>query len=242
MKYKEFKKASALIINMFVLVALSITTACGQKIKGDGNVVKEERSVSGYTEIDASGALSVTIIQGDAEGVIVEADKNLMDYIITKVSGNTLKLYTKESISNSTKMHVTVKVIKLEGVDISGAVNVNTKGIINTSNFEIDCSGASKIDLKITTQNLEGDISGGSKISLSGTADKFSMDISGAAKVDAFDLKTNICEFDISGAAKAEIYCSDKLEAEISGTAKIVYKGNPSVESDVSGVASIEKY
>ena len=165
-----------------------------------------------------------------------------MDYIITKVSGSTLKLYTKESISNSTKLHVTVKLVKLEGLEISGAVSIDNKGMLNTNEFEIDCSGASKIDLEITTQKLEGDISGGSKISLSGTADMLSMDISGAAKVDAFDLKTNMCEFDISGAAKAEIYCSDKLEAEISGTAKIVYKGNPSVENSISGVASIEKY
>lgn len=232
-------------MNMVAIVLagslLAITPACAQKIKGNGKVVEQERELNSFNSLDISGAVEVILIQGSEELAIVEADENLMDYIFTEVKGSTLKIYTKD-IKSSDELKVTVKLKELSGIEISGAVSLKSKSVMNTESLIIDCSGAAKMELEVTTQSIECDISGGSKLKLEGSTRDLEMDVSGAASVDAFDLKAINCEFDISGAAKAEISCNKKLEVEVSGTAKIVYKGNPEVEKSVSGVASVSKY
>ncbi len=213
-----------------------------QKLKGDGNVVSQKRDVSGFTELEVSGIISMKLKQGKDEGVSVTTDSNLQDHIITKVSGNTLKVYTKEDINDITELEVVVTAADLKRIGISGAVKFETDGAFKSSMIELDCSGASKVSAEFISQTIEGDLSGGSKIELKGSTDLLELDVSGATSIKAFDLKANTCEMDISGAAKAEVYCNERLEADISGAAKIVYKGNPEVEKSVSGVASIDAY
>ena len=231
---------------MIALTAFMFTagSSCinAQKLKGNGNVVSQKREVSGFTSLEVSGIISMKLKQGTDEGVTVSTDSNLQEYVITKVSGNTLKVYTKEDISDITELEVVVTAADLKRIGISGAVKFETDGAFRSSMIEIDCSGASKVSAEFISRTIEGDLSGGSKIELKGSTDLLELDVSGASSIQAFGLKANTCEMDISGAAKAEVYCNDRLEAEVSGAAKIVYKGDPKVEKSVSGVASIDAY
>src|SRR5688572_4479854 len=142
------KTVAILSVMAVCIIAVVATAFVGTSIKGSGDLVKEKRSRSGFTGIDAGGSIKRDVIKGDAFDVEVEADDNIIALVETKVSGNTLEIQMKDgySCSNST-VHVTVRLPKLEGLGLSGASHAKAIGI-NTERLTVDISGASDLTLK----------------------------------------------------------------------------------------------
>ncbi|MCD4724038.1 MAG: DUF2807 domain-containing protein [Bacteroidales bacterium] len=209
--------------------------------KGDGNVVKEERTVSGFTSLEVSGAFNVFLYQGKSESLTVEADQNLMEFIITEVKGDKLEIYTKGTIRKATKLNIYLTFEELEMIDISGAVSLVGEDKMIFHELNLDGSGATEIDLIMDVELLEADLSGASEINLSGEAKFVSLELSGASEISAFDFKVVHFELDVSGAADANIYVTENLDVEISGAASVRYKGSPHVNSEISGAGSIKR-
>ncbi len=84
-----------------VLALLLVSSGCST-VSGSGNVVTETRQVSGFNRIDLAGSGEVTIQQGDAESLTIEADDNVLPRLTSEVSNSTLKLdRSRESPSPS---------------------------------------------------------------------------------------------------------------------------------------------
>ena len=211
-------------------------------VKGDGNVVKEERDISSFTSLDVSGAFKVYLYQGNTESLTVEADANLMQHIKTKVKGDKLEIYLDESIKNATKLNIYLTFEQLEMIDISGAVSLIGEDRMEFGELWLDGSGASEITLNMSVEVFKVDLSGASEVELTGEARTVNIDISGASEFNAFDFEIENCEVDVSGAAEAKLYVSQNLEVEVSGAASVRYKGNPRIQSDVSGAGSLKSY
>jgi hypothetical protein len=232
---------------VFILLILAGTGFMGtcidiQGIKGDGDVVKEKRDVSGFVSLEVSGAFEVFLYQGKTESLTVEADKNLMGIIKTEVKGDKLRIYTDENIKSFTKMNIYLTFEELEMIDISGAVEVSSEDLLIFDELSLDGSGASELDLKMEVANLNADFSGASEINLSGMAKVAIFDLSGASEIDAIDFEVKHCELDVSGASDARLFVTDNLEVNVSGAASVRYKGSPQLSSDISGAGSLKKY
>ncbi len=238
-------KTTKTFLIIFSLLLLASTGLMGSCIditgeKGDGNVVKEDRQVSGFTSLEVSGAFQVFLYQGKSESLTVEADQNLMPLIKTEVKGDRLKIYTEGSIKKATKMNIYLTFEELEMIDISGAVSIKSDDMLHFDELVLDGSGASEIHLNMDVAVLNADFSGASEIDLAGSAKSASFDLSGASEIDAYEFVIAHCELDVSGAAEANIHVSDNLEVDISGAASVRYKGNPRVSSDISGAGSLK--
>lgn len=211
-------------------------------IRGDGNVLKETRKVGSFTGIDVSGAFKIVIKQGTTEEVVVEADANLLPIIRTDVVGSTLRIDTKKSVSNPTTMKVYVTVKDLSDIDVSGAVDIVSDGLLTLNELKIDASGASDSDLELSVKRLGLDCSGASKMKFRGTAGVVEMDLSGASDIFAYDFVAETYNMEISGAGNAQIHATKKLSASVSGAGTVKYKGSPTeINQDVSGAGSIRK-
>ncbi len=209
---------------------------------GDGNVLKETRIVGSFNSIEVSGAFDVVIKQGATEEVTVETDHNILPLVKTTVEGGTLKVDTRKPINHTTvlKVYVTVKDLKM--IDISGAVNIHTDGVLTVPELSIDGSGASDAKMELAVQKLKLDCSGATKLKFSGTAVDVSMELSGASDIFGYDLAAENYDIEISGAGNAQISVSKKLHAEISGAGSVKYKGTPTeIDQSVSGAGSIKK-
>ena len=240
-------KTTRTFLVIFTLLILASTGLMGSCIdvtgvKGDGNVVKEDRSVSGFTSLEVGGAFQVFLTQGKSESLSVEADKNLMQYIKTEVKGDKLMIYTEESISKFTKLNIYLTFEELEMIDISGAVNITGENMMKFDELHFEGSGASEIKLSMEVSMLKADFSGASEIELNGHAAIATFDLSGASSIEAYDFVISNCELDVSGAADARINVSDNLEVDVSGAASVKYKGSPHVKSDISGAGSLVSY
>ncbi len=227
---------------MFGLVTLASSSCMFmQGVDGNGKVVKETRNVSNFDAIKIGGAFEVYLSQGSSEGLVIEADENLMDLIKTEVRGGTLVIDTKENIRNAKDLNLFITFRDLEKMDLSGAVEVKSDGKLKFDDLTIDGSGASEIELELETDKLICDFSGASEIELTGSANYCSIDNSGASEITAYNFVVKEYLIEISGAGDAKIHCTEILKARISGAASIRYQGNPKVDSRVSGAGSIKQ-
>jgi len=231
---------------LILAMLLSLQSGCSYAfngVKGDGNVVKEERTVGSFSAIDVGGAFHVFLTQGNEEKLVVEADENLLDIITTEVRGNTLKISTDKDIRNYDVLNVYITFKELEDLDISGACKLSAENKLSFDNLELECSGASDVELKFSANNLDIDFSGASNIDLYGSADKVELEVSGASDLDAYDFEMNYLDINISGASHAKVFVNEELSADVSGAASLKYKGSPVITNhDVSGAGSMKKY
>jgi hypothetical protein len=226
---KIMKKISLAIFILALTIGLVFSASCGSVgittvtgIKGSGTPKTEQRNVTGFRQIEAGGAVNLEIDAGKEFSVTVEADDNLLQYIKTEVSGDTLKIYSEGKISPTAKFNVKISMPELEGLDVSGA------------------SDAKIVNVKADTIELKA--SGASDITINGEANELKAEASGASEIDAKNLRTESANVDASGASSAIVSANDTLDVEASGASKIYYTGEPkNIKQNASGASSINK-
>ena len=147
-------KTNKLIINLSLVVLMgfiaNLASGCWAipEDRSTGNFIKEERNVSNSSRLNVGGAFKVFLAQGDQEKIVIEADADEMKDIKTEVAGNTLKIYM-DSQWSSRYHEITIWLTfkNLEKIDFSGAVEVESQGMLNFSELDMDISGASEINL-----------------------------------------------------------------------------------------------
>ncbi len=242
MKTKQIRTTGILVV-MFLFVSIMLS---GCEIyygeRGNGNVVKENRKISSFNAIEVSGAFEIYITQGSKESLVVEADENLMDLIITEVRGGKLKIYTEKSIKKAKELNIYLTFVNIDDIDISGAVELKSENKLKFDDLKIESSGASEIELELTVNAMEIETSGASEISLRGKANIVNLSSSGASEMKALDLETATFSIDISGAGEAKVFVNERLNVDVSGAASVRYKGDPKVSSSISGAGSVKRY
>ena len=223
------KKTGFLIFIFALAIGLAFSTNCSfggfsnlSGVQGSGTSKSETRNVSGFTKIDAGGAINIEVAAQKDFSVVVEADDNLLTNIKTEVSGDTLKIYSEDRISPKTRINVVISMPALEGLDISGASSVNVANV-NADSLELKASGASKIKID-------------------GAAKELNADASGASTIEAENLKVEDADVDASGASKATVAATNDLRVNASGASKISYIGEPkNIKQNSSGASSVTK-
>ncbi|NJD22821.1 MAG: DUF2807 domain-containing protein [Melioribacter sp.] len=210
-------------ITLIISLIAFIVSGCGfWGVRGNGRVKDQSRTIMEFDKIDAGGAFTLKVKVGPAPSLRISAEENLINYIRTNVKGNTLVIDTKKNISPRKEIYIEITTPFLRAVDASGANNITVYGI-NGSDFEVDVSGAGSVNL-------------------SGEVDRFRADLSGAGSINAKDLKAKDVRVSVSGAASADVYAKDYLDASVSGVGSISYYGDPAkTRTDVSGVGSISR-
>jgi Putative auto-transporter adhesin, head GIN domain len=192
-------------------------------VSGSGQVASETREVSGFTRIDLSGNGEVSIAQGEAESLTIEADDNVLPVLTSTVSDSTLRLGTKPrtSVRTSNPIRYRVTVPELTGIILSGSGAIDARGL--------------------TLQTLQVDISGSGTVSVSGTAVEQDIELSGSGRYEAAGLSSEKAAAEISGSGQVLVAVSRELSVDISGSGTLTYSGDPSVEQSVSGSGKVIK-
>jgi hypothetical protein len=213
--------------------------------RGSGNIVTEERDVSGFDKIEVRGSGELTVEQGSQEGVTITADDNLMRYITTKVSGDTLIIQVgpgnaPATILPTAPIKYTVRLEDLTGLKLSGS----TEGQIDklqTKDLQIEISGSGSVQIDdFEADSLSYTLSGSGSAKMTGTITEQDVTISGSGSYDAADLESKQATVNISGSGSTKLWVTDELDIKVSGSGSVVYYGNPHVNQNVSGSGSIE--
>jgi hypothetical protein len=199
-----------------------------QRLTGNKNVVSQERNVGNFTGIDVGGAFDVYLTIKNETSLIVEADENLQDKIITKIRNDKLVI-SSSGIRNATKLNIYISAPEITYINTSGAASLEVSNTLSTDFLELIASGASDIRLDADVDELTTEASGASTVRLTGTAANHQVKASGAADVKAGELLTRTTSVAASGASGVTINASEKVTRKISGAGTVKIAGSPEV-------------
>jgi hypothetical protein len=229
-----------------LLLSSLFLTSCnlGQdKIRGNGKIKNESRPVGSFNRISVQGNIEVYVRQDSVASVRVEADENLMQYILVKTEGEKLVIKPEDhtNISGTNDIKVYVSGPAFTGFDVSGASSIRSETLISGEAIEIDVTGASEAELEIKSPRVSADVTGASSVFLKGQTKDLDIESTGASQAKCFGLLSENADVDVTGASSAEVFASVSLKADASGASHIKYKGAATHTGGASGAGSISK-
>jgi hypothetical protein len=235
------KSLRVLLILTLSLGIVSCISGQYKSVRGNGDVVKKERSASYFNAVRVSSGIDVYLSQGDKESISVEADENLHEYIITEIRDNVLRVYTDNvniRDAEMTRVHVTMKDVK--SLKTTSAGDIVGKTPVKTGEIELSASSAGDILLELYATDVQVDISSSGNVKIWGEGSSLEAGLSSAGDLEAFDFKVKEAKVDVSSAGDARINVSDKLVARASSAGDITYSGSPkSMDVHSSSAGSI---
>ena len=251
-----------IIVVLFLGVLIAGWSGCSKPfgVVGNNTPGSETRMMVSFSEIISEASFNVYISHDSVYQVVVEAESNIIPFVLTTVNGDRLIIDTRENLTTHQPVNIYIKTPYVSNVELdgSGLVSLDTleadnfrlelngsgdvRGKVNADYLYADIDGSGNIRLEATCYSIESKISGSGDISLLGSADKGMFKVSGSGDVNAFDFKIKECQAKISGSGDIYVNVTNLLDANISGSGSIYYMGDPVVNSSISGSGSVVKH
>jgi hypothetical protein len=216
--------------------------SCGAgDICGSGNVIQEERPVSGVTGVLLSSIGDLHIRQGGGEALRLEGEDNLLPYLRTEVQGGILNVWTDGNVdlSPTAPIDLYLTVAGLESVEVTGVGDVDAPDL-TTDRLDVRLTGVGDLDFPgLEAEELEVTLAGVGDMNVSGNVVEQRIAISGAADYNARELRSTRAEVRITGSGSATVWATDRLVVSITGTGSVYYAGDPALVSSVTGSGRI---
>lgn len=212
-------------------------------VTGNGNVTTATRSVEGnFDAIKVSRGLDVYLTQGQNNGILVEADENLHEIIMTEVEDGVLKIYADENIKRSSSQKVMVSFDNVSSIKASSGSDVISENTITADELTLETSSGADMKLYIDAVTVDCSSSSGSDMKLSGKTNKLYAEASSGSDIKAGDLEAVSTQVRASSGADVTVNTSKELTAKASSGGDIKYYGNPEKVNKTDGVSgSIKK-
>ena len=221
------KRQLIILILSLPLFFLSACIFMGPAIRGEGEVKEETRKISGFEKVEISRGLEVFLVPDSQQYVVVEADENLHDVILTKVKDGTLEVYTEKFIRSAQSRKVHVHFVHLRGIKSTSGAVVQSRGPVRSKTLEISASSGSRQTLEVNAGQFEGGCSSGAQIDLEGKADRATLKASSGAQLNGDHFMASECHAKSSSGAHIRTGVKDKLVAQASSGGHIYYSGDP---------------
>ncbi len=239
-------------MKMSTSFALAVLLASGAALAGwttgSGQIATETRAVSGFSAINAGGSIDVVVRQNGKEGVEVKADDNIVPLVETVVEGSgdnrRLKIQFKrgESVRTKTPVVVTVDVINLKALGMSGSGDATVEAL-NTPAFTLSLSGSSDAVIKkLDTPQFTVSISGSGDVKAAGTAGRCEFSIAGSGDVASRDMSCDDVTISIAGSGDVKVMAKKTMAVSIAGSGDVEYSGGAQlVKSSVAGSGTVRQ-
>jgi hypothetical protein len=229
-----------------IILCVGITACADGQIRrtvtGNNNVVKKERTAGSFTGVRVSSGIDLYLTQGDKMSIVVEADENLHEYIITEVNNNVLNVYSDANIRDAERKRVYVTMKEINSLATSSAGDLFGETPVKTENLKLSATSAGDIKVEIYAKGVDINISSSGDITLTGEADDMEADLSSAGDLNAYLFKVKQADISVSSAGDADVYVTEKLTARASSAGDINYKGDPQfVDAHSSSAGGIHK-
>ncbi|MGN7820386.1 head GIN domain-containing protein [Chitinophaga sp. 22536] len=230
-------------------VALSIAglfSACiGQnRVKGSGNVIKEERDAPSFHKIKVEGSMNVFLSQGAAKKAVIEAEDNIAPLVELVNEDSRLKVRFRHDANVFTRKGVNVYLTtpEVDEIALSGSGDIKLVDKFNSKDeMKLTLSGSGNLNGTINAPEVKASIAGSGNMNLQGETKAVRVSVAGSGDYVGDNLLSEDAEVKIAGSGDAAVHASVKLEAKIVGSGDVKYKGNPNVSSSVAGSGSVRK-
>lgn len=227
----------------FFLIIICLAACDIPGTRGSGNIISENRSVAGFAGVSVGGDFDVELRIGSTTEVKVEADDNVMKYIETHVSGNTLRIRT-EGLHNYRNVHMKVYVTTptLTRVSASASARVRVIDLVKSGErLSFNASSSGDINADVDAPEVEAEASSGASVNLSGKTRSYHVQASSGGSVRSYELLSEDTRVQVSSGASARVHASVNLDAHASSGATVSYVGGASVTKSESSGGNVSK-
>ena len=212
------------------------------RITGSGNIITRRVSIADFSRIETSRAVHLVVEKRSGREAIIEADDNIMPYVIVEVDGGCLTV----SIDNEIKSlnNVTVKVTvpsdgNISAISASSASRVTVETEIKSPKLMLDASSAANINItKSDVGTCSIDASSAANVEGAIKADNCVIDMSSASDVNVALLAVK-CDVTATSAASATLSGeAGDIEITVSSAAKVDAMDLNARNADVSASSS----
>lgn len=207
------------------VTATDMSIPSDARITGSGNIITRRVSIADFSRIETSRAVHLVVEKRSGREAIIEADDNIMPYVIVEVDGGCLTV----SIDNEIKSlnDVTVKVTvpsdgNISAISASSASKVTVQAEIKTPKLMLDASSAANINItKSDVGTCSIDASSAANVEGAIKADNCVIDMSSASDVNVALLAVK-CDVTATSAASATLSGeAGDIEITVSSAAKV---------------------
>ncbi|HUU44909.1 MAG TPA: head GIN domain-containing protein [Acidobacteriota bacterium] len=246
----------ALVLALAFTACVELDSAWGgrSRVRGSGDVERESRHVSGIHAVELATIGTLIIEIGNDEGLVIEAEDNLLEHIETDVSRGKLTIDNERDVSlnprKRIRYYLTVKELDEITVSSSGdivAPDLEAKrfelSIESSGDFEmgtLDCtalevsissSGDAFIE-ELSARTVDVSISSSGSLEIGdGTVEEQEVHISSSGDYRARRLDSETAVVRISSSGSAHVRVRDRLDATTSSSGDVNYYGDPRVRS-----------
>lgn len=187
----------------------------------------EIRSLSDFSEVSVGEAISVTLIPGNRNEAVVKVRNIDLEDVETDVRGGSLKIELSGNRYRNIDVEITLTYKSIDGIHVSSAADVVTKGPIKSASLDISVSSAAKADLEIVADKIDVEVSSSGDLELSGKTTSQRVSVSSAGEYHAYELSCDEAYVRASSAGSARINATKKIDAKASSAGSVTYKGEP---------------
>ncbi|MEI6048140.1 MAG: DUF2807 domain-containing protein [Bacteroidota bacterium] len=162
------------------LSAIILLTVVSAAFCFSQSIVKETRNVTGFTRVSFGVSGEMYINLGPEFKVVLEGEKDLLEDILTEVTGGKLVIKKENRRLNmNEKVTVYITMPAIEGLGVSGSGRAEIKDAVKADNLDLSVSGSGKLyTTDVVIGNLDCGISGSGDIIIGGNGDAAKADIS----------------------------------------------------------------
>jgi hypothetical protein len=234
-------------LSLALSLSLAAAPAWAQRITGSGQSVTEERPLPAFQGVASRGSFDITVLQGAASQVVVQADDNLLEYLETAVesgrNGPVLQVRWRSgtSINTRSKVRVTVTTPTLSTLAGAGSGDFRV-GAFQTPSLRLSLSGSGDAQFdNLQTEDLSISLAGSSDVRGAGSARKLAVSVSGSGDVNLIDMRAEEVSVRIAGSGDVKVQAARTLEVSVAGSGDVTYVGDATVNSRIAGSGRIRK-
>lgn len=207
------------------VTATDMSIPSDARITGSGNIITRRVNIADFSRIETSRAVHLVVEKRSGREAIIEADDNIMPYVIVEVDGGCLNVGIDDDIKSLN--NVTVKVTvpsdgNISAISASSASRVTVETEIKSPKLMLDASSAANINIAksdVGTCSIEA--SSAANVEGAIKADNCVIDMSSASDVNVALLAVK-CDVTATSAASATLSGeAGDIEITVSSAAKV---------------------
>ena len=190
------------------VTATDMSIPSDARITGSGNIITRRVNIADFSRIETSRAVHLVVEKRSGREAIIEADDNIMPYVIVEVDGGCLNVGIDDDIKSLN--NVTVKVTvpsdgNISAISASSASRVTVETEIKSPKLMLDASSAANINItKSDVGTCSIDASSAANVEGAIKADNCVIDMSSASDVNVALLAVR-CDVTASSASSATL-------------------------------------
>lgn len=207
------------------VTATDMSIPSDARITGSGNIITRSVNIADFSRIETSRAVHLVVEKRSGREAIIEADDNIMPYVIVEVDGGCLNVGIDDDIKSLN--NVTVKVTvpsdgNISAISASSASRVTVETEIKSPKLMLDASSAANINItKSDVGTCSIDASSAANVEGAIKADNCVIDMSSASDVNVALLAVK-CDVTATSAASATLSGeAGDIEITVSSAAKV---------------------